>query len=99
MALILACSALGLAVGPSVFEECMLASAEAVELEEDLAGVEATVGDLITAEEVGDMAGAGKTWDFEPSLMMKDMIKALEQEGFVGERKARPSQGETVPKP
>jgi hypothetical protein len=37
-------------------------SAEARDLEEDLAGVEASVGDLIGAEETGLMAG--KTWDF-----------------------------------
>ena len=38
------------------FEECMIASAEAQEFEEDLAGVEASVGDLIGAEEVEAMA-------------------------------------------
>jgi hypothetical protein len=57
------------------FEECILASAEAIELEEDLASVVASVGDLISVEEVEDMAGADKTLDFGPSLMTKDMIK------------------------
>ena len=39
------------------FEECMIASAEAQELEEVLAGVEASIGDLIGAEEAEAMAG------------------------------------------
>ena len=56
----------------------MLASVEAIELEEDLASIEASVADLITAEEVEDMVGAGRTWDFGPSLTMKDLIKVLE---------------------
>ena len=77
----------------------MLASAEAIELEEDLASVEASVGDPITAEEAEDMASMGRTWDFGTSLMMKDMIKALEKEGYFGARKAKPLQDETVPKP
>ena len=38
------------------FEECMVAIAEAQELEEDLAGVEASIGDLVGAEEVEAMA-------------------------------------------
>ena len=40
----------------------MLASAEAIDLEEDLASVEASVGDLITAKKAEDMpvlAGLG----------------------------------------
>ena len=39
------------------YEECMVAIAEAQELEEDLAGVEASLGDLVGAEEVEVMAG------------------------------------------
>ena len=39
------------------FEECMVAIAEAQELEEDLAGVEASIGDLARVEEVEAMAG------------------------------------------
>ena len=39
------------------FEECMVAIAEAQELEEDLAGVEASIGDLVGAEEAEAMAG------------------------------------------
>ena len=30
------------------------------------------------------MAGAARTWDFGSSLMTKDMIKVLEQEGCFG---------------
>jgi len=71
----------------------MLASAEAVELEEDLACVEAFVGDLITVEEAEDMAGAGRTWDFGPSLIMKDMIVNLEKEGCFDVGKAKASSG------
>ena len=55
----------------------MIVSAEALGLEEDLSGVEASVADLITAEEVGDMAGSSGTWDFGPSLLTKDMIEEL----------------------
>ena len=51
------------------FEECMIVSTEALGLEEDLSGVEASIADLITAEEAGDMAGSSRTWDFGPSLM------------------------------
>ena len=46
------------------FEECTVASAKAQELTEDLGSVEAFVVDLITAEEVEDMAGPRRTWDF-----------------------------------
>ena len=38
------------------FEECMVAIAEAQELEEDLAGVDASLGDLVGAEEAKVMA-------------------------------------------
>jgi hypothetical protein len=69
----------------------MLASAEAHEVEEDLSSVEAFVGDLVSAKEFEDMARTGKTWDFGPSLMTKDMIKVLEHEGSFGEKKAKPS--------
>ena len=55
----------------------MIASAEALRLEEDLSRVEASVVDLITTEEAGDMAGSSRTWDFGPSFMTKDMIKEL----------------------
>jgi len=55
----------------------MIVSAEALGLEEDLSRVEASVEDLITAEEAEDMVGTSKTSNFEPLLMTKDMIKGL----------------------
>ena len=63
----------------------MIVSAEALGLEEDLSGVEASIADLITAEEAEDMAGTSKTWDFGPSLMTKDMIEELRQLGCFGD--------------
>ena len=77
----------------------MLVSVVALGLEEDLSVVEASVADLITAEEVGDMAGSFRTWDFGPSLMMKDMIEELRQLGCFGDAKVKPPKGETIPKP
>ena len=64
---------------------------------EDLASIEASVGDLIGVEEAGLMAG--KTWDFGPSLMTKKMITKLEKEGTFPTDRAKPPQGETVPSP
>ena len=55
----------------------MIVSVKALGLEEDLSRVEASITDLIIAEEGGDMAGTSKTWDFGPSLMTKDMIEEL----------------------
>ena len=55
----------------------MIVSVEALEHEEDLSGVEASVADLITTEEARDMASTSKTWDFRASLMTKDMIEEL----------------------
>ena len=55
----------------------MIVSVEALGLEEDLSGVVASVADLITAEDAGDMASTSKMWDFGPSLMTKDMIEEL----------------------
>ena len=75
----------------------MVASAEAQELVEDLASIEASIGDLIRPEEVGLMAG--KTWDFGPLLMTKKMIAKLEKEGMFPVDRAKPPQGETVPSP
>lgn len=80
------------------FEECMLASAEAREIEEELFSVEASVGDLIGAEEVEDMVRSGKTWDFGPSLRTQEMIGVLEK-GYIPKGKARPMQVEMVRKP
>ena len=55
----------------------MIVSVKALGLEEDLSQVEASITNLIAIEEVGDMAGTSKTWDFGPSLMTKDMIEEL----------------------
>jgi len=68
----------------------MVASAEAQGLEEDLSGVEASVADLITTEEAGDMDGSSRTWDFGPSLMMEDMIEELRKLGCFSEAKVKP---------
>ena len=76
----------------------MIVSTEALGLEEDLSGVEASVADLITAKEAGDMVGSCRAWDFGPSLMTKDMIEELRQLGCFGYAKVGPSEGETIPK-
>jgi hypothetical protein len=77
----------------------MVVSAEAQELVEDLRSAEASIADLITAEEAEDMARPIKTWDFGPSLMTADMIEELRKLGCFGEAKVKPPEGETVPKP
>jgi hypothetical protein len=77
----------------------MVASVEAQEFAEDLGSVEASIANFITTEEVEDMAGSSRTWDFGPSLMMKDMIEDQRKLGVFGEAKAKPPQGETIPKP
>ena len=77
----------------------MIVSAKALGLEEDLFGVEASIADLIIAEEAGDMAGTSQTWDFEPSLVTNDMIEELRQLGSFGDAKVKPPEGETIPKP
>ena len=68
----------------------MIVSADALGLEEDLSGVEASVTDLITVEEAGDMAGSSRTWDFGPLLITKDMIEELRKLGCFGEAKVKP---------
>jgi len=77
----------------------MVVSVEALGFEEDPSRVEVSIADLITTEEVGDMAGSSKTWDFGPLLMMKDMIEELRQLGCFSEAKVKPPQGEMIPKP
>ena len=77
----------------------MIVSVEALVLKEDLSRVEASVVDLITAEEPRDIAGPSRTWDFGPSLMMKDMIEELWQLGCFGDAKVKPLEGETITKP
>ena len=68
----------------------MIVSAEALGLEEDLSRVEASIADLISVEEAGDMAGSSRTWDFGPSLMMEDMIEELRKLGCFREAKVKP---------
>ena len=77
----------------------MIASVEALGLEGDLYGVEASVTDLITAEEAGDMVGTTRIWDFGPLLMTKGMIEELRWLGYFGDTKLMPPEGETIPKP
>jgi hypothetical protein len=77
----------------------MVASVEEQEFVEDPGSVEASVADLITAEEVEDMAGLRRTWDFGPSLMKRDMIEDLWKLGIFWDAKVKPPQGETIPKP
>lgn len=76
------------------FEECKLAAVEAQEIKENLIGVEASVGDLVGAEEFGEMAGAKKTCDFGPSLITLEMIDGLEKEGCIPVGKGRPPGGD-----
>jgi hypothetical protein len=61
----------------------MVASAEAQEFAEDLASGEASIANLITAEEAEDMAGSSRTWDFGPSLMTEGMIEELQKLGVL----------------
>lgn len=66
----------------------MVASVEVQELEEDRASVEASVRDLIGAEESEAMAR--KTWDFGSLLMTKKMSTKLEKEGMIPPGRAKP---------
>ena len=63
------------------FEECMVASAFALEfeklVEEDLGSVSASVGDLIAAD-LGDMAI--KSWDFGPSSITDEAVAEMLKE-------------------
>jgi hypothetical protein len=56
----------------------MLTSAEAHDLEEDLASVDTSIGDLTG----GSWVMAGKTWDFGELLVTEKMIKKIEKEGY-----------------
>ena len=40
-----------------------------------------------------------KSWDFGPSLMTEEAIRALEGEGYFPIGKGRPPHGETIPQP
>jgi hypothetical protein len=76
----------------------MVASVAARELEENLASVDASIGDLIGESEVEAMAG--KTWDFGESLVMEKMIRKMEKEGYFSAGWAELlSVGQIVPSP
>jgi len=77
----------------------MIASAEALGLEEDFSGGEASVVDPITTEEAGDMDDTSKTWYFGPSLMTKDMIEDLQKLGCFGDAQVKPPEEATIPNP
>ena len=77
------------------YEECMSTSTEA---QDDLENIEASIGDLIHVSSVKKAkVQMAKSWDFGPSLMMKEAIKALEDEGYFPAGKGRPPRGETMP--
>jgi hypothetical protein len=76
----------------------MLARALAQDLEEDLASVEASIGDLVGASEGKGMAG--KTWDFGPSSVTEEAITEMLDDGYFKAGCALPPPvGETVPSP
>lgn len=71
---------------------------EARDLEEDLASVDASVGDLVRGSESEAMVA--KTWDFGQSLMTEEMIQDLEREGcFAASWAKLLPKGQTVPSP
>jgi hypothetical protein len=76
----------------------MVASVEAQELEEDLARVNASIGDLVRESETEAMAG--KTFAFSESLITEKMIRKMEKEGYfpIGQAEPPPA-GQTVPSP
>jgi hypothetical protein len=76
----------------------MVASITAQELEQDLVGVEASISDLVVANE-GELM-ADKTWDFGESSITEEMITKMEEEGYFKAGQAKPPPvGETVPSP
>jgi hypothetical protein len=76
----------------------MMASITAQELKEDVAGVEASISDLVGASE-GELM-ASKTWDFGESSITEQMIAKMEEEGYFKAGQAKPLPvGETVPSP
>jgi len=71
----------------------MSTSAEA---QDDLENIEASVGDLIPVSPVKKAkVQMARSWDFRPSFMMEDAIKALEDEGYFPAGKCCPPHGET----
>jgi hypothetical protein len=62
-----------------------------------LENIEASVGDLPTSQAKKAKKSMAKSWDFGPSLMTVEAIKALEGEGCFSAGKGRPLRGMTVP--
>jgi hypothetical protein len=76
----------------------MLTSALAQDLEEDLASVEASIGDMVGASEGEGMAG--KIWDFGPSSVTEEVIAEMLDDGFFKASRAMPPPAdETIPSP
>ena len=75
----------------------MSASTEA---QDNLENIEAFIRDLVPASSrKKEKKLMAKSWDFGPSLMTEEAIKALEDEGCFLAGKGRPPCGETVPQP
>ena len=72
----------------------MSASAEA---QDNLENIEAFIRDLVPASSrKKEKKLMAKSWDFGPSLMTEEAIKALEDEGCFPMGKGRPSRRETI---
>lgn len=75
----------------------MSASAE---VQEELENIEASIGDLVPPPKAKEKKMVGRSWDFGPSHMTAEAIRALEEEGCFAAGKARvPPRGETVLNP
>ena len=61
------------------------------EAQDGLESIEASVGDLVPISPIKKLkAQMAKSWDFGPSLMTAEAIKALEDEGYFPEGKGHP---------
>lgn len=70
------------------------------EAQDGLESIEASIGDLVPISPVRkSKVQMAKSWDSGPSLMIAEVIKALEDEGHFPEGKGRPPCGEIVPQP
>ena len=88
-------------MGRLIAQECMLASASALELEklleEGLGSVSTSVGDLIVVDS-GVMAI--KSWDFSPSSITEEAVaEMLKESYFPSSRVKIPPPGQTIPEP
>ena len=69
-----------------------------MEAQDDLETIEASIEDLIPVSSAKKAkVQMAKSWDFGPSLMTEEAIKALEDEGCFPTGKGHPPRGETVP--